>query len=88
MNDMDDLREEWKEFEKRLFAEQDRFWDSLTKDQQLLVFCKVVRKLVKAELEENRSYRGVLYSEFEFDLDAYVVAQISGFLDLHNCIGD
>jgi hypothetical protein len=81
-----DLSEIWREFENELLAEQDSFWESLTKDQQLLVFCKVVRKLVNAELKEGRSYRGVLYDEFEFGMESYVIAQASGFMELHNAI--
>lgn len=66
--------------------ESEKFWNSLNKDEQLLVFCAVIRRLHKGEIEENRSYRGVLYDIFGFDLDAYSMAQCAGFLDIHNSI--
>ena len=82
----DDLVEVFQCWEQDLFRTQDKLWDSMTTDQQLLIFCKVVRKLVQSELVDQRSYRGVLYDEFQFGLESYVQAQISGFLELHNAI--
>jgi len=67
---------------------QEKFWNMLTKDEQLDVFCSVVRRLKEAELNEFRSYRGTLYSTFQFGPEAYVLAQHAGFLDLHNAIWD
>lgn len=84
--DLENLDLAFAEFEKSFTKERQEFFNSLTKDQQLLVFCEVVHKLAKAELQDKRSYRGVLYTEFGFDTDAYGKAQISGFLDLHNSI--
>jgi hypothetical protein len=82
----DDLVEVFQRWEQDLFRTQDKLWDSMTADQQLLLFCKVVRKLVQSELVDQRSYRGVLYDEFGFGLESYVQAQVSGFLTLHNAI--
>lgn len=76
----------FEEFEKNFEEERRAFFSCLTKEQQLLVFCEVVNKLVKAELLDKVSYRGVLYGEFEFASDAYTKAQMSGFLELHNSI--
>jgi predicted nucleotide-binding protein (sugar kinase/HSP70/actin superfamily) len=61
-------------------------WNSLSKEDQLDYFCAVVRRISKAELEEHRSYRGVLYGSFEFGLDAYTQALDAGYLELHNSI--
>lgn len=66
--------------------EADELWESLPHDDRLKLFCAVVRILSKAELEDNRSYRGVLYSAFGFDEGSYAVAQCAGFLALHNSI--
>jgi len=80
------LTEKFENFEKEFAKERSSFFNHLTKNQQLLVFCEVVNKLVKAELKDHKTYRGVLYEEFRFGTDAYVKAQISGFLELHNSI--
>lgn len=69
-----------------LEKEEEEFWNSLTKEQQLLVFCAVTRRLAKGELVDQRSYRGILYDTFDFDFDSYVRAQNAGFLELHNAI--
>jgi hypothetical protein len=66
--------------------QSESYWNSLSKEQQLDAFCAVVRRLYKGEIELNGSYRYVLYDVFGFGPDAYVSAQMSGYLDLHNSI--
>jgi alanyl-tRNA synthetase len=69
-----------------LEAEQEKYWNSLSKENQLKAFCAVVRRIHKAELLENRTYRGVLYDTFGFGPEAYAQAQCAGYLELHNSI--
>jgi hypothetical protein len=83
---LDSMRDVFKQWEDGFVAERLDFWNSLTQDQQLLAFCEVVSRLVQGELVDKKSYRGVLYDTFEFGIDSYVTAQISGFLELHNSI--
>ena len=85
--------EQWQEatrqFEnafKELETLQEAYWASLTKEQQLDAFCAVVRRLSQGELDQGRSYRGVLYDVFGFGPEAYSAAQMAGYLELHNCI--
>jgi hypothetical protein len=66
--------------------EQEQYWNSMTKEQQLMVFCAVVRRIYKAELIEQRSYRGVLYDAFGFGMESYVQAQDAGYIDIHNLL--
>jgi hypothetical protein len=74
-------------FQQETFKNQSEdLWNSISKDDQLKLFCAVIKRLSEAELEENKSYRGVLYDKFNFDLNSYSVAQNSGFLELHNSI--
>lgn len=68
-------------------AEREKYWESLTKDQQLKCFCAVVERIMEGE-SEGRSYRGILYSTFGFGPEAYAQAQMAGFLGLHNSIFD
>ena len=67
-------------------AEREAFYNCLTKEQQLLVFCEVISRLTTAELSEGKTYRGILYETFGFDYDSYLKAQWSGFLELHEKI--
>jgi hypothetical protein len=69
-------------------AQQEQYWNSLTKQQQLDVFCAVVRRIHKGEVQLQGSYRYVLYDVFGFDMDSYVAAQYAGFLDIHNLLWD
>lgn len=76
----------WEETLHKIEKESEEFWESLTKDQQLKVFCAVMRRLYKGEIVEDRSYRSILYDVFGFGLEAYSAAQSAGFLDIHNSI--
>ncbi len=67
-------------------SERESFYNCLTKEQQLLVFCEIMNKLVDAELNQGKTYRGILYDTFGFNYDAYEKAQLSGFLRLHEKI--
>jgi hypothetical protein len=69
-----------------LETQQEEYWAGLTKDQQLDLFCCVVRRLVKGEIDDNRSYRGILYDTFGWGPEAYAVAQMAGYINLHNAI--
>lgn len=80
------MNDDFQQYEKEFSEERKNFFQSLTKEQQLLVFCEVVHKLYKAEILEKKSYRGVLYGEFNFDKNSYLLAQMSNFLELHNSI--
>lgn len=93
MSKLDDYVETSQDYAKALqeadavfIKQREDFWNSFTQDQQIELFCHVTSKLKKAEIDDRRSYRGVLYTEFGFGPEAYGAAQLSGFLDLHNCI--
>jgi hypothetical protein len=62
------------------------YYSSLEPEEQLLAFCAIVEKLCKGELDEGRSYRGILYTTFGWGPEAYAAAQHAGFLGLHNSI--
>ena len=68
--------------------EQEEYWNSLTKEEQLKVFCAVSRRIYKGEILEKGSYRYVLYNTFGFGPEAYAPAQVAGYLSIHNAIYD
>jgi hypothetical protein len=69
-----------------LEKEQEAFWNGLSEDEQLSAFCAISRRLFDGEIENRRSYRGILYDVMGFGPGAYVPAQVAGFLELHNSI--
>ena len=62
------------------------FWDKLSYDEKLMAFYSVVSRIVQGELNDKRSYRGILYENFGFDVDSYAVGIECGFMRLHNAI--
>lgn len=83
---LEDIRTLFKGADEENHRREDEVWESLDYDTQLDVFCAIVRKLKHGEIDEGRSYRGILYDTFGFDMDAYGRAQAAGFLDIHNAI--
>lgn len=86
---MDALHESGREFAKAADSWQqmaNSYFSSLEPEEQLWAFCAVVEKLCKGELDEGRSYRGILYETFGWGPEAYAAAQHAGFLSLHNSI--
>jgi hypothetical protein len=86
---MDALHESGRAFNKAMNEYQqmaNSYYSGLEPEEQLWAFCSIVEKLCKGELDEHRSYRGVLYDVFGWGPEAYAVAQCAGFLGLHNAI--
>jgi hypothetical protein len=85
----DDLRESsnvYMEAMKEIEKEQEAYWNSLSKDDQLKAFCAVVRRIVQGELRDKGSYRWVLYDVFGFGPESYTQGMDCGFMALHNAI--
>lgn len=69
-------------------VESEALWNSLSKEEQLKVFCAVVKRIYLGEFKEMRSYRGMLYGVFGFGKDSYSKAQEAGFVAIHNGLYD
>ena len=86
---LDKLEEASKVFNetmKELEDKSEHYYNSLTKEQQLDVFCAISRRIYRGEIEEQGSYRYVLYQVFGFGPEAYAQAQLAGYLAIHNSI--
>jgi hypothetical protein len=86
---MDALHESGNVFAKAMDEYQqmaNSYYSGLEPEEQLWAFCAIVEKLCQGELDEHRSYRGILYDVFGWGPEAYAAAQCSGFLSLHNSI--
>lgn len=84
----DDISDIFNKVMAQIEQESEDYWNSLTKDQQLKVFCAVSRRIYQGEIVERGSYRHVLYDTFGFSPEAYAQAQMSGYLTIHNAIFD
>ena len=80
------MADEYNKAQEIVKDQQERFWNSFSKQHQLDLFCAVVRRIYQAEIVERRSYRGTLYDVFGFDEAAYALALEAGYMTLHNSI--
>lgn len=58
------------------------FFNCLTKEQKLLLFCEVVDR-INLSIEEGKTARGALYEIFQFDHSVHYVANETGFASLY-----
>lgn len=80
------LRQAFKEADEYHKNEYEKFWNSLSEEDQLKAFCAVTRRIHQGELVDRGSYRHVLYSVFGFGPESYSMAMLAGYLDIHNAI--
>jgi hypothetical protein len=83
---LDDISESYERAMKEIEKEQEAYWNSLSKDDQLKAFCAVCRRIVQGELRDKGSYRWVLYDVFGFGPESYTQGMDCGFMALHNAI--
>lgn len=86
LSELHAMADVYKKAQEDVKEQQEQFWNSFTKQQQLDLFCAVVRRIYQAEIVEKSSYRGTLYSVFGFDETAYGAAIEAGYMTLHNSI--
>lgn len=65
---------------------QEKYWNSLSKEQQLDAFCAISRRICDGELKQGGTYRYVLYDVFGFGPESYVPAQMAGYMEIHNAL--
>jgi len=86
MEDLKDIGRVFNTALEQIKQKSENYWNSLTKEQQLDAFCAISRRIYRGEIEQQGSYRYVLYQVFGFDEGAYVQAQDAGYLAIHNSI--
>lgn len=64
------------------------WWENLPTEQQQWAFFNVCRLIYKGDVEERRSYRGVLYDIFGWGPEAYVLGMEANYMEIHNLIWD
>lgn len=85
-NNLNEISKIFNEVMDQKEKEQEEYWNSLSKDDQLKVFCAVVRRIYQAEIVDQGSYRHALYGVFKFGPESYAQAQLAGYLGIHNSI--
>lgn len=86
LKSLDEISRDFNEVMKRREEDQEFYWKSLSKEDQLKVFCAVIRRIYQAEIVDQGSYRHALYGVFGFGPESYAQAQVAGYLAIHNSI--
>lgn len=87
-NALTEIQQAFKESSEAYEKEAEAFWESLSYEGKLKAFYSVVRRIHKAEIEDQGSYRWSLYDVFGFGLEAYTLGMDCGYMDIHNAIID
>ena len=85
---LSDISQEMEKHREQYEADNDAWWDGLSEQEREDAFYAVVKRIYKAELVENGSYRYALYNVFGFDPGMYARGMDCGFMALHNAIFD
>lgn len=88
MDDLEEIGNMFRDAMDKIKEDSESYWNSLSHDEQLKVFCAVSRRIFDGEIKQRGSYRYVLYNIFKFQPEAYVQAQDAGYLAIHNAIYD
>jgi len=86
MAELSEISQRFEAVMKEEENKQEEYWNSLTKEQQLMVFCAMSRRIYDGEIKQKGSYRYVLYDVFGFGSEAYMPAQCAGYMEIHNSI--
>jgi hypothetical protein len=83
-----ELSDMWNEATKEYNQKMTTWWENLPTEQQQWAFYNVCRLIHKGDVEDKRSYRGVLYDTFGWGPEAYVLGMEARYMDIHNLLGD
>lgn len=86
MQELSDLGQELEQASEEERLRMDKWWEALSTEDQMNAFYSVVSRIVKGDITENKSYRGVLYDTFEFGSESYGLGMDCGYMVLHNSI--
>jgi hypothetical protein len=67
-------------------ADNEQWWNNLSEEDREKAFYSVCKRIHKADIEKNGSYRYALYQVFGFDMSMYGVGMDCGYMDIHNKI--
>ena len=85
-NALYELYELFDDVEKKYEADCDMFWKNLSEEDKLKAFFSVCKRIYKGDVEDRRSYRGVLYDVFGFGSESYTIGMQCGYDDIHRLI--
>lgn len=88
LQELSDIGQEMEKVQKEYESKTDAWWNSLTQQEREDAFYSVVKRMHKAEIQDEGTYRHALYDVFGFDGGMYMHGVDCGYMALHNAIGD
>jgi hypothetical protein len=88
LQELSDISQEFEKAYKQHDVEMDDWWNQLTPNEREAAFYSVCKRIHKGDLQDNGSYRYVLYQTFGFDHGMYVDGMNCGYMAIHNAIFD
>lgn len=82
------IGQEMEQHQEQYEADNDAWWNGLSKKEREDAFYAVCKRIHKAELKDKGTYRYALYDVFGFDPGMYKAGMDCGYMALHNAIGD
>jgi hypothetical protein len=82
------LSQEMEKNRKIYEHDNDAWWNGLSEKEREDAFYAVVKRIHKAEIKDQGSYRYALYDVFGFNEGMYIKGMDCGFMDIHNSIID
>ena len=73
---------------KEYQQENDTWWNGLSEQEREDAFYAVCKRIFKADITDNGSYRYALYDVFGFDPGMYMRGMDCGYMGIHNAIFD
>ena len=88
LQELSDLGQEMEKHREAYEADNDAWWNNLTETEREDAFFAVVKRIHRAEIKDNGTYRYALYNVFGFDPGMYMRGMDCGYMAIHNAIGD
>lgn len=88
LQELSDLGQEMQNEQNHYEAENEIWWNNLTQQEREDAFYAVVKRIYKAEIQDEGTYRYALYDVFGFDGGMYMQGMECGYMNLHTAIWD
>jgi hypothetical protein len=88
LQELSDISQQFEKARLEREVQNDVWWNSLTEEERENAFYAVCKRIHKGDLQDNGSYRYVLYDTFGFDHGMYVDGMNCGYMAIHNAIFD
>jgi len=85
---LDELHEAQQKAHEKYEAKNDAWWNGLTEEEREDAFYAVIKRMHKAEVVDQGTYRWALYDVFGFGPGMYGRGMDCGYMALHNMIFD